>query len=64
MNVTIRHLRIGKQDVRKTVGNGVMHRRPNGSGRIFRCACCQRRLICCKLGTQYLCVECRGGQGL
>lgn len=38
--------------------------RPKGSGRVIRCAACQRRLICARVGVVFLCVACRGGQGL
>ncbi len=60
--------KIGKRWVKrgatKHTANGGIKRQPNGCARVFRCAVCQRRKICTKTGVQYLCVECRGGQGL
>ena len=38
--------------------------RPRGMARPYRCANCQRRMMCAKVGETYLCRECRGGQGL
>lgn len=53
--------RIGLR-LRRVTGNGI-GKRPSGAARVFRCAQCQRRLICSQVGVQWLCVECRGGQG-
>ena len=34
-----------------------------GSAKIHRCEACQRTQLFTKIGVQYLCAECRGGQG-
>lgn len=49
--------------IHATAGRGAAGKQPNGVARPYHCACCQRRMLCTKVGIQYICYECRGGQG-
>jgi len=61
MRFTDPRYRNGK-GIRKPATAGYV-KKPSGSAKIYRCAVCLRVQLCTKLGVQYLCTECKGGQG-